>query len=96
MLERREQVDEVERLGLGPGPLDADEIGGLAPLRRHLGAPLPVPPVEDEHRAAVPQAEHVQEIVRLPPLQRKPGLGSEIVGAKEPRRGEIVGGHAAL
>ena len=71
MLQGGEQVEKVGRRRLRPQPLADDQGCGPAALGGEARPPFTVPPVEDEHRVAVAQAENVEEKVGLAPLQRE-------------------------
>ena len=79
-----------------PDPLAAEEIGGLTALHRHLRAPLAVPAVEDQDRLAGLQAQDVQEVIGLPPVEGD--LLPTLEGRIDEEAGgvEIVFGHGNL
>ena len=87
MLERGEGIDEVGCPVLLAGPLAADEIGGLAALHRDLRPPLAVPAVEDQDRLAGLQAQDVQEVIGLRPVEGD--LAPSLRGASTKRRGAL-------
>jgi hypothetical protein len=72
VLERRKQVEEVGRRRLRPRLLGDLEVGALAPLPAEGSAPLAVAAVEDEHGRAAPQAQDVEEVIGLLPVEPDP------------------------
>ena len=70
---------------------DAQARGSLGGLER--ATPLPVPAVENKDAVAIPQAEHVAEIVRLGALERDRCPAVERRVDEKPGTAEIVAGH---
>ena len=93
MLERREQVVQVERAGLRPG-LRADDERELALSGAcQSGAPFAVATVEHQHRIAGRHPQHVAEVVRLRRIERDARPLFERRIDVQARRAEIVAGH---
>ncbi len=53
VLQGREQVEEIERVGLLPPALCRDQLRRLAAFDLHVRPPFPVPAVEDEDASPV-------------------------------------------
>jgi hypothetical protein len=95
VLEGCEQEEEVRPGFLRPRQFPHAEAGALAALRLDGGPPLAVPAVEHEHPVAGAKAQDVEEVVRLPPVERQVGAASEGGVHEEARGGEVVTGQAS-
>jgi len=95
VLERSKQIFEIGGGRLGPGLFQHLQEGGLAAGAK-IGPPFPVAAVEDEHRLAVRQAQHVDEIIRLRAGKPEASAGLDRLLQEQPRRAEIVAGHGLL
>ena len=70
VLERREKIVDVGGIFLRPRALPNASVAPLRRERGDRGGEFAVAPVEDEHARAGPEAQHVDEIMRLIGRQR--------------------------
>ncbi len=93
MLERREQVMQIERRRLRARLLADVERGGSLAAVGQRRAPFAVAAVEHQHAVAGFQPHHVFQVVRLRSIERQPRAGGERGVDIEARQAEIVARH---
>ena len=87
LLHRREEEPQVGRVPLRRGLLDAGEQTAALSSLGDLGPPLAVAPVEEEHRRALAEAHHPEEVMRLLPRQGNGLPGPKRMVYMEPHHG---------
>ena len=93
MLERGEQIVQIERLRLRPRAfLDRERDRALADIGQG-GTPFPVPAIEHQHRIAALEAEHVAQVVDLGSIEAKLAAGREGRLDMEPGCAKIIARH---
>src|SRR5262249_24836172 len=93
LLERREQVVEIEGWRLRPRALaDRERKRAFAAVSQG-GPPFALAAVEYEHRIAALKAEHVAQVVGLHRVEREPSAAVERGVQVKPWRAEVVAWH---
>jgi hypothetical protein len=93
MLQGREEIMEIRHGRLGAGLAQEPEAGLFSAFGADGRKPFAIAPVEDEHRIVRLHPEHVEQVIRLLPLQRQPASSRQSMVQKKAVTGKIWDGH---